>query len=113
MGGRRRGHPTVLAVAAALLVAGCAPGTEDARIIGASLAADGVTLGLSVDVCARPILEVDVVESPDEVAISLTTTSDPDGDACASSQAVTLQEPLGDRAVVDISTGDEVEVTGR
>ena len=69
-------------------------------------------LAVSLDSCSSRAAQVDVDETLSEVRISARTLSDVDGD-CADGATVTLSSPLGDRAVIDESSGDRVAVTNR
>ena len=68
------------------------------------------TLLLTVDACGRnPV--VSAQESEDEVIISVTVATSRDAFAdCGESAEVNLAEPLGDRRVVDASSGSDLNV---
>lgn len=100
-------------VAAALvLLSGCGPDFEDlpaqARVYGATVTGDGTQVAFSIGLCARPLLEFTVEETPDEVRVEAVTEPGPDPDDCGMQEQVTLDEPLGDRAVVDVGTGEPI-----
>ena len=88
-------------------VASCGGGGT--RIVAAYGLADSTRLELSVDTCGAEI-SVDVEETADEVRI-LAETEGGEKAECLDSTVVALDEPLGDRRVVDASTGDEVELS--
>lgn len=89
-------------------VASCGSGgTEIVDVYGLP---DSTTLELSVDTCDALSISVDVEEDADEVRLTVTTEGGDEGPECLDSVDVELDEPLGDRRVVDTSTGDELEI---
>jgi hypothetical protein len=103
-----RGRSPVLALAAALVVIGCG-GTRDAEIIDATLSADELTLGLTVGACNGDN-RATVIEDSDNVRVRV-ETSDPSGDECADGLEIKLESPMGDRFLIDDTTGDKVDFT--
>lgn len=94
-------------VAVALLVSACGSGRTELPVAGVSV--DGSRIAV-YDWCHDdPTLEVD--EDPAAVEIRFSVREESGGD-CFSCTEVTLEEPLGDRAVIDASTGREVPTTG-
>ncbi len=100
-----------------MLLAACGVGTRTARG-PVSLAGGQVTqigpqeLDINVPSCnGDPELD-ELVEDDREVRIRIVTTLVVSGarDSCADSLAVTLQEPLGDRAVIDAESGETLPV---
>ncbi|MBO9554721.1 hypothetical protein [Cellulomonas sp.] len=74
------------------------------RIIGWSVAGD--VLHLWIDTCnGDPASEV--VETDDDVTVTIVSTRRNPGDACQDVVEVALSEPLGDRTLVDGATGRE------
>lgn len=99
----------LLALAVAVLAVGCGLVPQDARILQAAIAADDPTrLELMVDSCNADV-STDVVESADEVVVTVTVRNDTQDD-CADLAVVELDEPLADRAVVDGARGEPVPV---
>ena len=96
-----------VAVTVAVLV-GCS--TQE-RLELAELTPDGRSLSFSLSVCNAD-QDVDVREDEDVVAVSI-RSSRGDGNDCADGVVVELDAPLGDRTVIDASTGDEVTVVRR
>jgi hypothetical protein len=72
---------------------------------------DSTQLEVGVDVCNRNP-SVDAEETAEEVRLTA-TADEPSGDGeddCRDSVVLTLEAPLGDRVVIDESTGERVEV---
>lgn len=107
----RRGTSGVSVAVAALILAAC---TRTATIVEVVLP-DGAsqTLVVGVDTCnADP--RVAVVEDGQSITLTVRADRHPFGsDDCADSVSVPLDEPLGDRHVLDGVTGDELGVVGR
>ena len=93
-----------VALAVAVLAAGCGIGWEDQAISGVSVSEDGRTLTVAWQ--CHLDSSVTAEESADEVRLQLRVYSYK-GD-CADVEVVTLQEPLGDRTIIDASTGQTV-----
>jgi hypothetical protein len=100
------GLTVLLAAGTALL--GCG-GRRDARIIDAVLQGDR-TLVLTISACNANDNRTETAEERDTVTVAVTTDDPPGGDDCADGVVVELAGPLGDRALVDGSTGDQVKV---
>ena len=66
------------------------------------------TLSLIVGACNAE-LEVDVDESDTLVVIAVTTKSEDTGDLCAQGVAVTLDDSIGGRRLVDAHDDEELE----
>jgi hypothetical protein len=92
-----------------LLVAGC--GADAPSIIIVYGDPESTRLEVSVNTCNKhPVVEAE--ETTQEVRLTV-TADEPSGDGegdCADGDDVTLEAPLGDRIVVDDSTGEQVEV---
>lgn len=101
----------LLAAAPLLLLAACGGGGEPATVAGMRLM-DGSRVEVVVEsgACADPG-SVELEESRTEVTVAATTVAT-DGDCTdevvLEATRVRLTSPIGDRAVVDASTGDEV-----
>jgi hypothetical protein len=93
-----------VALAVAVLAAGCGIGWEDQAISRVSVGEDGRTLTVAWQ--CHLDSSVTAEETPDEVRLLFRVYSYR-GD-CAGVEVVTLQEPLGDRTIIDASTGQAV-----
>jgi hypothetical protein len=78
-----------------------------ARVMDASVSSDGRELMLSVDSCNAD-LSAEVAESPSQVVVTVTVRNDTSDD-CADVIVVTLDEPLGERQLLNV-TGAVVPV---
>ena len=103
---RGMGRGVVAALAGLTILAACsspaAVGRGPQPITGWSVADDVVHLW--VDTCNGDP-EVDVVESAEEVTVTVVSTRRNPGDACQDDVSVTLEAPLGDRELIDGATG--------
>ena len=95
-----------------LLAGGCGDGGEPAGVAGMRLMDGGrVEVVVESGSCTDPG-SVDLEESRTEVTVSATTVSTRTATAPPRSSSrrpgIRLTSPIGDRAVVDASTGDEV-----
>lgn len=97
--------PVVLACG----VASCSSGGTE--IVAAYGLPDSTRVELSVDSCRATAITVDVEETAEEVRILVATEDGDDGPECLDSAMAELDEPLGDRRVIDVTTGEEVEVS--
>lgn len=82
-------------------------------VVEAEVRDDG-SLVLEVDSCnGDPVASV-LEQADDQVRIQVVASSTPfrGGDDCLDAVEVALQEPLGDRVVVDAHTGSTVSVRG-
>jgi hypothetical protein len=101
------GRTAITAVAAMGVLLACAPaGRGPQRIVGWSV--DAMVLHLWVDTCNGDP-ETDVVETADDVTVTVVSTGGDPGDACQDPVTVTLTAPLGNRRLLDGSTGHEPE----
>ncbi len=109
---RGRWHTGVLVVAV-LLTGSCdrfaseRRGSIDLREpFGASISADGTTLGVEVPTCnGDPVVTV-LEQGDDEIRIQVVSTEQlRNGDDCLDSITVRLDAPLGERRVVDLTSG--------
>lgn len=70
---------------------------------------DGAALEINVDSCAgQPIVD-QVEESATEVRLRVLAQVEGEPDACPTTMRVQLQRPLGDRVVIDGTTGSPVD----
>jgi len=102
------------AAAVLLLVCGCTPPATDRRpvaITEARLADDG-TLELGVASCNGEPEVTELVEDDDQVRVEVTSTVSNPGDACLDLVEVELAAPLGDRELIDLSSGRPVIPAG-
>lgn len=89
-------------------IVGVTSGARPTQVIAAHLLADTtLQIGFGGNPCAV-VQAVEIVESPEEVRLLLLTGMDPSVDACIESYVeyrtnVELDEPLGDRTVLDLS----------
>ena len=100
-------------IAFVLLAVGCGGGRSQVEVLEATTSSDGNVLGLIVGSCnASPTVEV--VETAEEVRIEV-EADDPgmNRDDCLDSVAACLDQPLGERALVDDKSGDVVSVEVR
>jgi hypothetical protein len=106
----RRSRLTLL-VAGLLLVAGTSScGTDGTTVVEASGAPDSRKLVLSIASCNPEAVTTDIEEAGDSVRILVQTEGPDEGPDCGHSMTVTLDEPLGSRDLIDLSTRDTVRV---
>ena len=91
----------------AVVTTGCI-GPRDAKIYQATLQGDR-TLVLSIDAC-NGSNTAETTERSDQVRVKVRTDEARGGDDCSDVVTIQLKEPLGDRPLIDGSTGREVEV---
>jgi hypothetical protein len=107
--GRRGAVSATVALAVALMLAGCFGGERMISTVHGQ--AESPRLELGVNSCNRNP-RATVEESDTEVRISITIdeeTGNGGGD-CADHAVVTLSRPLGDRSVIDASSGETLTV---
>ncbi len=95
----------VLVAGLALMLAGCSTNPEITEVY---LRSDGVAIEFGVNTCNAD-LDAVVVESDTAVEVTITAENDTTDD-CADSIAITLDQPLGDRQLINGSTGDVLDV---
>lgn len=111
---RRRGArlvtPLIALMTLVTVSAACVTFLREVEIYDALLRNDeGTVIELSVGSCgARHRIEVE--ESETRVEVSVLAGKDSAGDDCSDGVEVMLDAPLGDRVLIDASTGEEVEV---
>ncbi|MDX2466896.1 MAG: hypothetical protein QNL12_06245 [Acidimicrobiia bacterium] len=106
--GRRCLPSIVLAVLLAVVLGACSVGV---KVTDAKIADDDVTMTFNLASCnADPTFTVE--EAPNQVLVQATRrrTFSTSGDACSDSVTVMLLDPLGDRLVLDLTTGTELNV---
>lgn len=83
---------------------------DDMREVGIiqAVARTETDLGLSIEACNAARKEADVVETAEEVVITVTSFDDSEGDDCADGVDVELGAPLGSRTLIDGSDGDRL-----
>ncbi len=106
----RGGSRVLVTYAVAATLTACSSGDE-VEVGSASAASTSRQLTLGVDSCGDE-LEVDVKEELEAVHVLITRRAGPgDGEnACRDTVRVKLKSPLGERTVVDDSTGEQVQV---
>jgi hypothetical protein len=98
-------------VAGLLLVAGTSScGMDGTAILEASGEPDSRKLILGIASCTAEAVTTDIEEVDESVRILVQTDGGDEGPDCGDLVTVTLDEPLGSRDVVDLSTGDVVQV---
>ena len=101
----KRRLSAILVAALALVLTGCSTNPEITEVY---LRSDGVTIEVGVNTCNADLNAV-VVESDTTVKMTITAENDTTDD-CADSIAITLDQPMGDRQLINGSTGDVVDV---
>ncbi len=104
-----------LALTTAPMVVGCSAGqTRGTATIMNYIASDDGALSVIVNTCHGDPVVSGLVETTDEVNITVTSTKTHGaGDACLDSVDVDLSAPLGDRTVIDASDGHRVMDPGK
>lgn len=101
-----------VAVIAALLALGltaCST-TREAELFAARLSSDGRSINLGVAACNPRDADVTVDEGSDEVHVLVTVTDPSENEDCGTEVMIDLDDPLGDRALIDASTQRRVDV---
>jgi hypothetical protein len=92
-------------------VAACSGGGGEREVGIAAARVDGErTLAVNLNVCNAPHNEATVDETAEAVTITVVTDGPRGGDDCSDGITVALDAPLGDRAVIDGSTGGPVRL---
>ena len=95
-------------VCLACLLAACAgEGRRDAEVLEAQLVSEA-NLRIQIDACNADDNRSDVEESATQVVVKVTTDDPEGGPECGDVLSIELSEPLGDRIVIDGTTGEEV-----
>ena len=105
---RRHLMPGLLVCIAALTA--CAPSSERASTSVGDWSADGDVLHLGINSCNGDP-QASLVETETDITVTVTAVFQRGGDspACMDGLAITLAAPVGDRAVIDGSTGRQVD----
>lgn len=103
---------TVAALMTGSLVAGCAIGGPDkgrgpAEVV--EYRVDGGSVVLTIDTCNGEPEITSLGQGVERVEVAVTCTSHDPGDGCLDLLSVDLESPLGDRDLVDLSTGRVVD----
>ena len=108
--------PTVLVAA---LILGCGPfggadGREPVSLAGWDVAVvAGDTLELTLPSCLGQPRLTGITQDDEAVTVEVVTTVAGEGPACADVLRVELDEPLGDRQVVDATSGEAMRIRVR
>ena len=102
------------AAAVLLLLCACSSPATERRPVAITEARlpDDRTLELGVASCNGEPEVTELVEEDDEVRVEVTSTVSNPGDACLDLVEVELQAPLGDRRLIDLSSGKQVIPAG-
>lgn len=114
VGPRTVGGGTTLALVGLLVtavLAACGPNEHRGPVrLTTALAVGPAELELEVPSCNGHAEVTELRESDAEVVVEVTSTTYREGDDCLDSIRVTLEQPLGDRRLVDATSGDEIAV---
>jgi hypothetical protein len=99
----------VIAPLLALGLSACST-TREAELFAARQSSDGRSINLGVGACNPRDTEVTVDEGPDEVHVLVTVTDPSENHDCDTEVTIDLDDPLGDRALIDASTQRRVDV---
>ncbi len=91
-------------------VSGACSGRTDAEVQEVSVQDEGTTLVFQVNTCNEDRTSVSVVESDTEIVVTASTRTSfgcSGGDDCSDPRSVQLDEPLGDRQILD-EDGNEI-----
>jgi hypothetical protein len=98
----------------AAIVAGCAAalaactGGQASIISVVGVSPDGLTIQLEVASCNAD-LQAEVAETPQRVIVRVFAWNNT-RDGCSDGHVVELKDPLGNRSLIDASTGAEIDV---
>ena len=95
----------------AVAIAGCTTGPQRGPVeIRGAIQVDPQTLSLDLPSCHGDP-EITVQDETDtEIRIEVVSTVHTNGDACADVIEATLEQPLGDREVIDSTSGDSLQI---
>ncbi len=105
-----RARTLVLGAIVLVGVSSVCSGRTDAEVQEVSVQNDGVTLVFQVNTCNEDSTSVSVAESDTEIVVTASTRASfgcSGGDDCSDPRPVELDEPLGDRQILDAG-GNEV-----
>ncbi len=100
-------------VLGAIVIAGipsACSGSTDVEVLEVSVQNEGATLVFQVNTCNEDSTSVSVVESDSEIIVTASTRAGfgcSGGDDCSDPRSVQLDEPLGDRQILD-ADGNEI-----
>jgi hypothetical protein len=99
------------ALVGALALAGCGPNEQrgPVTLTTATLEAPA-RLRIEVPSCNGNPEVTDLDQADDAVTVEVTTTTRREGDDCLDAVTIDLDEPLGDRHLIDGKSGDELAV---
>jgi hypothetical protein len=100
---------TLVVLAAAVVLAGCTTSSGPVTLPIGEVSVDGDRVGIQDSCHAGARLAVD--EGPDVIELTFTVDAVTGGD-CFSCQIATLRAPVGDREIIDSSTGAPLPQTG-
>lgn len=114
---RRRAVAGTLVFAAVLAAVGCTSGDSPTSRRGPvsledmeAVVSRSPSISLGVPSCnGDPVLD-ELVEEPDVVRLQVVSTVTNPGDGCLDSLEVELDAPLGDRELVDMTSGAQIRV---
>ena len=107
--------PRTLTAATAVLALtlGACSSTRSTEVMEATQGISDRVVHLMIAACNPVRTDVEAEEAPDEVRVLVTVTDPSETEDCAAGANVHLDEPLGDRPLVDASTNQAVEVMER
>lgn len=106
----RRLHALLVAAVIVVGIPTACSGRTDVEVQGVSIDDDGTTLAFGVNTCNESSTEVSLDVSGDVVVVTASTRSEygcGGQDDCQDARTVELDEPIGDRRIVD-SEGNEI-----
>lgn len=105
-------RPTLVAASIVLALAGgCVPEVRRGPVELGAAGWDGTTLTVEVPSCNGDPAVTVLEETATQVRIEVVSTVRREGDDCLDGVRVGLAEPLGERAVVDLTSGRRLEVS--
>lgn len=106
-------RPLLLALAGAVAVLALAgwSSVREARLLQGRVGESERVVHLTIGACNPVRTQTEVTETTDEVRVLVTVTDPAENEDCSAGVNVHLDEPLGDRTVLDASTGETVNVT--
>jgi hypothetical protein len=110
--GRREAASSVLVAVG--LFAACSSGPSRGPVnLTEAILVNPTTISFGVPSCNGEPEVSRLDETATEVRIEVVSTVYPEGDSCADSIRVELEEPLGDREVIDLGGSSRMGVSGR
>jgi hypothetical protein len=103
-----------IAVAGTLALVGCGPNERRAPVYLTTARLEGAErLVIEVPSCNGEPVITELVQEADGVTVAVTSTTRREGDSCLDGVTIDLDEPLGDRPVIDGTSGNEIAVANR